>query len=104
MTVPNAWPGNLGSTADWGNETTAQADAGTVAYPRGRASRRVSARSTPWRMCAGHQAVYDGWATAGAPGWRVADLLPFFRHSERPGSAQTASLPKSDSGCRPERS
>ena len=36
MTVPNAWPGNLGSTADWGNETTAQADAGTVAYPRGR--------------------------------------------------------------------
>jgi choline dehydrogenase len=37
MTVPNAWPGNLGSAADWGNETTAQADAGTVAYPRGRA-------------------------------------------------------------------
>jgi hypothetical protein len=51
-------------------------------------------------MYAGHQAVYDGWATAGAPGWRVADLLPFFRRSERPRSAQTASLPKSDSGCR----
>src|SRR5215471_13474616 len=37
MTVPNAWPENLGSAADWANVTTDQADAGPVAYPRGRA-------------------------------------------------------------------
>ena len=103
MTVPNAWPGNLGSTADWGNETTAQAHAGR--WPTRVAGLWAGlARSTPWRMCALHQAVYDGWVTAEAPGWRVADLLPFFRRSERLRSAQTASLPKSDSGCRPERS
>jgi len=36
MTVPNAWPQNLGSAADWANLTTGQADAGPVAYPRGR--------------------------------------------------------------------
>lgn len=84
MTVPNAWPGNLGSTADWGNETTAQAHAGTVAYPRGRALGGSGAINV-WRMYAGHQAVYDGWATAGAPGWRVADPLPFFRRMSGPG-------------------
>ncbi|HEX3921376.1 MAG TPA: NAD(P)-binding protein [Streptosporangiaceae bacterium] len=37
MTVPNAWPENLGSAADWADVTTSQADAGPVAYPRGRA-------------------------------------------------------------------
>jgi len=36
MTVPSAWPQNLGSAADWANLTTGQADAGPVAYPRGR--------------------------------------------------------------------
>src|SRR5262249_42305931 len=36
MTVPNAWPQNLGSAADWANLTTGQAEAGPVAYPRGR--------------------------------------------------------------------
>ena len=37
MTVPNEWPANLGSPADWGGQTTAQAGAGPVMYPRGRA-------------------------------------------------------------------
>jgi choline dehydrogenase len=31
----------------------------------------------------GHRAVYDGWAAGGAPGWGSADLLPYFRRSER---------------------
>ena len=43
------------------------------------------ARSTPWRMCGGHQAVYDGWATAGAPGWRVAACCPFSGAVSGPG-------------------
>src|SRR5690348_4786692 len=37
MTVPNAWPENLGSEAEWGDVTTAQADAGSGSYPRGKA-------------------------------------------------------------------
>ena len=36
MTVPDAWPDLLGSAADWADVTSAQADAGPVAYPRGR--------------------------------------------------------------------
>jgi choline dehydrogenase-like flavoprotein len=35
MTVPNAWPQNVGSAADWGYVTTEQAEAGQVPYPRG---------------------------------------------------------------------
>ena len=31
----------------------------------------------------GHRAVYDGWAAAGTAGWGFADLLPYFRRSER---------------------
>ena len=41
MTVPDAWPGLLGTAADWADVTTAQADAGPVAYPRGRGAGRV---------------------------------------------------------------
>jgi choline dehydrogenase-like flavoprotein len=31
----------------------------------------------------GHPAVYDRWAAGGAPGWGSADLLPWFRRTER---------------------
>jgi len=31
----------------------------------------------------GHRSVYDGWAAGGVPGWGSADLLPYFRRSER---------------------
>ena len=37
MTVPDAWPQLLGTAADWAGVTTGQAEAGPVAYPRGRA-------------------------------------------------------------------
>jgi choline dehydrogenase len=82
MTVPNAWPGNLGSAADWGNQTTGQAEAGPVAYPRGKALGGSGAINAMAHV-RGHRAVYDGWAAGGAPGWGFADLLPYFRRSER---------------------
>ena len=82
MTVPNAWPENLGSAADWGNVTTGQADAGAVAYPRGRALGGSGAINAMAHV-RGHQGVYDGWAAGGAAGWGFADLLPYFRRSER---------------------
>jgi choline dehydrogenase len=82
MTVPNAWPENLGSAADWGDVTTGQAHAGAVAYPRGRALGGSGAINAMAHV-RGHLAVYDGWAAGGAAGWGFADLLPYFRRSER---------------------
>ena len=35
-TVPNAWPENLGTAAEWGDATVPQAEAGPIVYPRGR--------------------------------------------------------------------
>ena len=81
MTVPNAWPQNVGSAADWGYVTTEQAEAGSVPYPRGRALGGSSAINA-MAHTRGHPAVYDGWAAEGAPGWAFADLLPYFRRTE----------------------
>ena len=81
MTVPSAWPENLGSGADWADMTTGQADAGSVPYPRGRALGGSSAINAMAHV-RGHRAVYDGWAAVGAEGWGFAGLLPYFRRSE----------------------
>jgi len=82
MAVPNAWPENLGSAADWAQVTTDQAGAGPVAYPRGRALGGSGAINAMAHV-RGHRDVYDGWAAGGAPGWGFADLLPCFRRTER---------------------
>jgi choline dehydrogenase len=81
MAVPDAWPELLGTAADWASTTTAQADAGPVAYPRGRTLGGSGAINAMAHV-RGHRAVYDRWAAAGAPGWGSADLLPYFRRSE----------------------
>ena len=78
MTVPSAWPGNLGSAADWADVTTGQADAGPALMPRGKTLGGSSAINALAHV-RGHAAVYDQWP----PGWRFADLLPYFRRSER---------------------
>ena len=31
----------------------------------------------------GHRSSYDAWAASGATGWQFADLLPYFRRTER---------------------
>ena len=82
MTVPSAWPENLGSAADWADRTTSQADAGPVSYPRGRALGGSGAINAMAHV-RGHRAVYEGWAAGGADGWDFAGLLPYFRRSER---------------------
>jgi choline dehydrogenase-like flavoprotein len=81
MRVPNGWPGNLGSPADWANVTTPQSEAGPVAYPRGQCLGGSGAINAMAHV-RGHRAVYNEWAAAGAPGWGFADLLPYFRRSE----------------------
>ena len=66
MTVPDAWPDLLGTTADWADITSAQADAGPVPYPRGRALGGSGAINAMAHV-RGHRAVYDSWAAAGRP-------------------------------------
>ena len=82
MTVPDAWPQLLGTAADWAGLTIGQADAGPVAYPRGRTLGGSGAINAMAHV-RGHRAVYDGWAAGGAAGWGFADLLPYFRRSEQ---------------------
>jgi choline dehydrogenase len=80
-TVPNAWPENLGSAADWAGVTVPQAEAGAVSYPRGR-TLGGSGAINGMAHVRGHRGVYDDWAAEGAKGWAFADLLPYFRRSE----------------------
>jgi choline dehydrogenase len=82
MAVPNAWPENLGSPADWGYVTTSQAGAGPLPYPRGRTLGGSGAINAMAHV-RGHRAVYDRWAEGGSPGWGFDDLLPFFKMTER---------------------
>jgi choline dehydrogenase len=77
MSVPAAWPELMESAADWGYRTTPQAEAGPVAYPRGRALGGSGAINAMAHF-RGHAVVYDRWP----PGWRYQDLLPYFRRSE----------------------
>ena len=81
MTVPNAWPENLGTPAEWGYLTTPQADAGPTIYPAGRGLGGSGAINAMAHV-RGHRAVYDGWAANGAAGWGFADLLPYFLRTE----------------------
>jgi choline dehydrogenase len=71
MTVPDAWPQLLGTPADWAGVTIDQADAGPVAYPRGRTLGGSGAINAMAHV-RGHRAVYDGWAAGGATGWGFA--------------------------------
>lgn len=77
LTVPDAWPGLLGSPADWRESTTPQADAGRLPYPRGRTLGGSGAINAMAHI-RGHRSVYDSWPV----GWHYDDLLPYFRRSE----------------------
>jgi choline dehydrogenase len=81
MTVPSAWPENLGTAAEWGYLTTPQADAGPTIYPAGRGLGGSGAINAMAHV-RGHRAIYDGWAASGATGWGFTDLLPYFRRTE----------------------
>jgi len=105
LTVPDAWPELLGTAVDWADVTSTQADAGPVTYPRGRVLGGSGAINAMAHV-RGHRAVYDRWAESGAHGWGLADLLPYFRRSERAGGdpvlrgtagpVRVASVPEAD--------
>jgi choline dehydrogenase-like flavoprotein len=82
MAVPPAWPGLMGSSADWADETVVQVATGaTVSWPRGRALGGSSSINA-MNFVRGHRASYDAWVRCGATGWGFDDLLPFFKRSE----------------------
>ena len=81
--VPAVWPTLSGTRMDWADTTVVQAAAGRPEpWPRGRGLGGSSAINA-MVFLRGHRASYDAWVTAGAKGWGFADLLPFFRRSER---------------------
>jgi choline dehydrogenase len=89
MTVPSAWPQNLGSDAEWGYLTTPQAAAGPASYPAGRGLGGSGAINAMAHV-RGHRGVYDGWAAGGATGWGFADLLPYFQRTETAAAGDPA--------------
>ena len=89
--VPAAWPSLIGSDAEWGSVTVAQAGAGALPYPRGRGLGGSGAINAMAHI-RGHRAVYDGWAAAGADGWGFDQLLPYFQRSEDAGSGRDPAL------------
>ncbi|WP_147146545.1 GMC family oxidoreductase [Reyranella soli] len=76
---PPQWPTLSGSALDWRYATVPQPglDGRIVPYPRGKA---VGGSSVINALAyqAGHPAAYDRWP----PGWRHADLLPYFKRAE----------------------
>ncbi len=69
---------------NWGYHTEPEAhlDGRRVYWPRGKA---LGGSSTINGMIyvRGNAADYDAWAAAGNPGWAYADVLPYFKRSER---------------------
>ncbi len=69
---------------NWGYHTQPEAhlDGRQVYWPRGKA---LGGSSTINGMIyvRGNPADYDGWAAAGNPGWSYAEVLPWFKRSER---------------------
>jgi choline dehydrogenase-like flavoprotein len=88
---PGAWPRLVGSDADWGVLTVPQADAGPVAYPRGRVLGGSGAINAMAHI-RGHRGVYDAWAGGGADGWGYSGLLPYFKRSEDAGPGRDPEL------------
>jgi choline dehydrogenase len=80
---PISWPRRIGSALDWRYRTVPQRglSSRTVAEPRGRVLGGTSSLNA-MIYTRGHPADFDGWAHAGAPGWRHADLLRWFRRIE----------------------
>jgi choline dehydrogenase len=90
-TVPAAWRSLVGTDADWGHTTVAQAglNGRTVAYPQGRLLGGSSAINAMMHL-RGHRAAIDMWEKEGAEGWSFDDLLPYYRRTEHTEGRDTA--------------
>jgi len=79
MMVPDAWPGLVGSAADWGGTPSPRPMRGRCPTPRPGLGGSGAINAMPTYAAT---AVYDAWAAGGAAGWGYADLLPYFKRSE----------------------
>jgi choline dehydrogenase len=81
--VASEWPTLMGGAADWAYQTMPQA--GLFGQPTLMPHGRVVGGSSQingllWTR--GDPSDFDAWAHGGAPGWRYADLEPYFRKVE----------------------
>lgn len=80
---PELWRSLQGTDADWGFTSVHQPETGRgYAVPRGRVLGGSGAINCMAHI-RGHRRDFDGWAEQGAEGWSFAEVLPFFRRSER---------------------
>ncbi|WP_449282525.1 GMC family oxidoreductase [Leucobacter sp.] len=80
---PELWQSIQGTDADWDFTSVAQPATGrSYAVPRGRVLGGSGAINCMAHI-RGHRRDFDGWAEQGAAGWSFAEVLPFFRRSER---------------------
>jgi choline dehydrogenase len=85
MRMPLAWRDTfLDPAVSWGfvTEPEPYADARVLPVPRGKVL-GGSGSVNGMMYARGCAADYDDWAEAGLEGWRFADVLPYFRRSER---------------------
>jgi choline dehydrogenase len=83
MAAPASWIGLLGSSADWATTSVVQSFTGEPhVLPRGRCL-GGSSSINGLNFLRGHRSSYDAWEASGATGWQYADLLPYFRRTER---------------------
>ncbi|WP_370222378.1 GMC family oxidoreductase [Pararhodobacter marinus] len=85
VSMPLAWFRAMNAPRlGWGYETEPEpgADHRRIAVPRGKVVGGCSSING-MMYSRGHPADYDGWAQKGLNGWSYADVLPYFKRSER---------------------
>ncbi len=82
--IPAAFPKLFKGERDWDYATTPQPalDGRELYWPRGKMLGGCSSMNAQMYV-RGNPADFDGWAAAGNPGWSWADVLPYFKRSER---------------------
>jgi choline dehydrogenase len=80
---PPLWPANFLSPVDWSEQTEPQP--GTAGRQHLAVRGKVMGGSSAINAMVfirGDRAVYDGWASSGAPGWDYDAVLPYFKRCE----------------------
>jgi choline dehydrogenase len=91
FTMPVRWFEAMRSAQHgWGYQSEPEpfADGRRIAAPRGKLIGGCSSING-MMYSRGHRADYDQWAQLGLPGWSHADVLPYFRRSERNWRGET---------------
>jgi choline dehydrogenase len=82
--IPAAFPNQFHTKLDWDftTEPEPHVDNRSLYIPRGK-SLGGSSSMNAMLYVRGRPLDYDGWAAQGAPGWTYADVLPYFKKSEK---------------------